>query len=356
MNRNQKLFVPSPIIDAKEKESIKVLCDRYEKMTQPTMLAKAGKKAIKVIPKPVKKAGKNIKDAVKEKEIYLQCIKIISKGFVILEKQAAKSTISEKAILKKLNQIAKENKISNLDEICLLRSYDISKVVSKFKTQGIGLAFVEGGVAGFFGFSALLFNLVSSMFLYFRAVQSIAMFYGYDIKNNASELVIASEVFMKAMSPDSSGSDEISGLIEKIMVMAELTATKQLSKKTWEEMAKHGGIALLLCQVRALANKTAKQALQKAGEKGLEKSLFKTAFEQVGKKLTKESIGKSVPVVGAVVSALLDTTQMNTVLEFADVFYNKRYLYEKEVRINTLFGDTEEFNEIIIDIPNNNNN
>ena len=38
------------------------------------------------------------------------------------------------------------------------------------------------------------------------------------------------------------------------------------------------------------------------------------------------------------IGALFDTAQMNTVLEYADVFYNKRYLFEKEARINTLIG------------------
>lgn len=41
---------------------------------------------------------------------------------------------------------------------------------------------IEGGGTGAFGFWGLPFNLVLSTFLYFRAVQSIAMFYGYDVK------------------------------------------------------------------------------------------------------------------------------------------------------------------------------
>jgi len=60
---------------------------------------------------------------------------------------------------------------------------------------------VEGGTTGAFGFWGLQFNIVLSIFLYFRAVQSIAMFFGYDIKNGSAELVIASEVFTNALSP-----------------------------------------------------------------------------------------------------------------------------------------------------------
>ncbi len=54
-----------------------------------------------------------------------------------------------------------------------------------------------------------------------------------------------------------------------------------------------------------------------------------------------------MPVVGAVIGALFDTVQMSTVLEYADVFYHKRFLLEKEVRINLLL---EPVDEIIIDV------
>lgn len=124
-----------------------------------------------------------------------------------------------------------------------------------------------------------------------------------------------------------------------------------MSKKTWEEMAKHGGIALLMCQMRALANKTAQKALEQAGQKGLEKSLFKNVFEQIGKSMTKKTLRKAVPVVGGVIGALFDTAQMNTVIEYADVFYNKRFLLEKEVRINTLVGVSNTIDSVVIDIP-----
>ena len=116
-------------------------------------------------------------------------------------------------------------------------------------------------------------------------------------------------------------------------------------------MAKHGGVALLICQMRALANKAAQKALEKAGQKGLEESLFKGVFEQIGKNLSKRALGKAVPVAGAVIGALFDTAQMNMVLEYADVFYNKRYLLEKEARINTLIGASCPIESIVIDNP-----
>lgn len=342
--------LPSPIIDAKEDNSMKVLCERYEKLIEPGLLAKAGNKIGTVIPQSIKKAGKIAKDAVTEQEFYAQCMKIAAKGFSTLEKQAAKLTVSENTIVKKINDASKDVNITSIDEVCLARSYDISKLVNKYKTQDLVLAFAEGGGTGFFGFKGLPLNLVLSTFLYYRAVQSVAMYYGYDVKNDPAELVIASDVFINALSPNSQGKNEVTGIIGKIMLMSEVTTIKQLSKKTWTEMAKRGGIALLICQMRALANKAAQKALEKAGQKGLEESLFKGVFEQIGKALTKKALGKAVPVAGAVVGALFDASQMSTILEYADVFYNKRYLIEKEARINTLIGVSAPIDSIVVDI------
>ena len=87
--------------------------------------------------------------------------------------------------------------------------------------------------------------------------------------------------------------------------------------------------------VRAYSEVTQK-AIEEAGVKGLENSTFKTVFEQIGKRLTKDAVKKSIPGVSAVIGAAFDVAQMNTVLNYADVFYNKRFLLEKENRISTL--------------------
>lgn len=338
MNNNKNYIIPTPVVNKKEETSLVALTERYNKLVEPSIIAKAGTKIGEVMPEKLKALGHSMKDAVTEAELYAQCMKVVGEGFNIVEKQAAKLSINEKTIVREINKNLKDNQIESLEEVCLVRSYDISKAVSSYKMQDLGLALVEGGATGYFGFAGLPFNLVLSLFLYYRAVQSIAMYYGYDVKNDSAELVIASEVFMNALSPSSSGSDEMSGIIGKVMLMTELTAVKQTAKKTWTEMASRGGITLLLTQMRALAHKSAQKALEKAGQKGLENSLFKEVFEQIGKKITQKSLGKAIPVAGTVIGALFDTAQMNTILEYADVFYNKRYILEKECRINTLVG------------------
>ena len=43
-----------------------------------------------------------------------------------------------------------------------------------------------------------------------------------------------------------------------------------------------------------------------------------------------------IPGLSAVIGAAFDISQMNTVITYADVFYNKRFLIEKTQRINAL--------------------
>ena len=191
-------------------------------------------------------------------------------------------------------------------------------------------------MTGAMGFWGLPFNIVLITFLFYRAVQSIAMYYGYDVKNDSSELIIASEVFINSLSPASSDLNEMSGMIGKVMLISKATAVGQGVKKGWTEMASRGGVELLLTQMRALAHKSPQKALENVGAKGLEKSIFKDIFEQIGKRLTQKAIAKSVPLVSGVIGALFDSAQMKKVLEYADVFYNKRYLLEKEDRILAL--------------------
>ena len=105
-------------------------------------------------------------------------------------------------------------------------------------------------------------------------------------------------------------------------------------------MAEHGGATLLIAQMRALANAAARKAVQSAGKQGLEKSAFKSIFEQVGRKLTQNVVGKAVPIVGGAVGALFDTSQMNKILNFTEIFYEKRFILEKEERIAALTEGT----------------
>ena len=356
MNTINGYILPEPIIDKKENNALFDLTKKYEGMIKPSKTKAMVSQVIDKIPGKVKDSFNEFKGSITEKELYLKAMQGLAKGFNFMEQLAAKYSIPVSFIIDRINKNAKYNEINSIEEICLARSYEISKLVNKLQTIDYALILAEGAGTGAAGFSGLPFNLVLSTFLYYRAVQSVAMFYGYDVKNNAAELEIASEVFMNSISPANSDSNEMSSIIGKIMLLTEVTAVKQTAKKTWAAMAERGGVTLLLTQMRALANKSAQKALEKAGQKGLEESLFKGVFEQIGKKLSKETIGKTLPYFGAFFGAAFDVETMRRVLKYANIFYNKRFIIEKEVRINTLLGiDTEDIDyESVIDISESN--
>lgn len=342
-------ILPEPIIDDRECEEIDSIAKRYEKMTSPGVLAKAGKKAGELAPAPIKeiagKVGKAAKDTfngLTEQELMAAAVKKAAEGFGELEKQAAKASVSKEHVIQCINAGKQEQKISGISEICLLRAYDIAAVTAKERPQHMGIAFVEGGGTGAAGFWGLPANLALSMLIYFRAVQSVAMFYGYDVKEDPAELVIASEVFQRTMSPSTKG-NPATDYIGKVLVYAESAAVKQAAKKGWAAMIEKGGAALAIAQMRALANKAAQKALEQGGKKAIEAGVFKKTLTQIGQKLTLKNVGRLVPVVGAGFGALFDTAQMNTILDFADLFYHKRFIVEKEQRVQRLTEQTLEY-------------
>lgn len=356
---SKKYIIPEQIIDEKEEKSLITLTETYNKMIEPTAVSKSIIKIGEKIPEPVKNIATITKGKIANNDIFVKSLEILGKGFQSLEQIAAKVTLNEKDVLKKVNPIIIDNEITTLDEICLARSYDLSKIVNKTKFIDIIVALVEGAATGAPGFAGIPFNLVLSTFLFYRAVQSIALFYGYDIKNDPAELQIASEVFLNAINPKNNNDNELSSTMAKIMLLTTTTSVKDTVKKGWTAMAEKGGVHLLLTQMRALANNAAKKALEKAGKKGLEKTVFTEVFEQVGKKLTQKTISKSIPYVGAVIGATIDTAQMIQIIKYADVFYCKRFILEKESRINTLLEshsiDTNIYSDLkIIELDNHN--
>lgn len=320
------------VLDKRELAELDRLKSKYEKMVEPGMLAKAGKVVASVIPKPLKEAVTNAGETVTEQQFYTEAMKVVATGFKILEEQAAKVTICEKAVIEKANKLSPATPIGSLGELCFMRSYDVAKIASAEKLPSMISSFVEGGATGLFGFAGIVPNIVTSTFCYYRAVQSIAMSYGYDVKNDADELMIASEVFATALAPRGSASGEMAGIIGKIMMISEAEAIKQTVKKGWTEMAARGGVALLLTQMRALAHGAAKKALQKAGKEGFENSVFRSVLEQIGKNLGQKAVQRAIPFVSAVIGALFDTGEMGRVLDFADTFYRKRFILEKGMR------------------------
>lgn len=343
-------MLPVPIVDAKEENALLKLQRDYEKLIEPSKVAQLSSKALNKLPNKIKLAAASAKETLSETELMTQAIKYAGTGFKTLEEYAARITISEKTILKSLNKHITNGKIDSLSEVCFARAYDIEKLVTKYKTSDVFIAAVEGAGTGALGFAGLVPNLVLSTFLYFRAVQSVAMCYGYDVKNDFDEMEIASGVFMNSLSPGKdAANNELNAVIGKFMVFTETTAIRQTSRKTWSDMISRGGTTLFIAQMRALAHKSAEKALQNAGVKGFEKNIFNGILQQIGKKATLKSTGQAMPVLGGVFGALFDTAQMNKIINYADIFYRKRFIEEKEVRINSILNLFDS-SQIVIDV------
>jgi hypothetical protein len=85
-----------------------------------------------------------------------------------------------------------------------------------------------------------------------------------------------------------------------------------------------------------LANKAAEKALTKSGQSGLEAGVFRNLLEQLGRRLPKEAGKKGIPFVGAILGAGFDSYLMHRVLTGANLIYHKRFLHEKEARLQIL--------------------
>ena len=333
-----KYIIPDPLLDARELDEIDALAKRYERLVAPSPLRRAGRSIAEAVPQQMKDAARAAFNGLSKQELIAGAIAFAADGFSRLEEQAAKTMVSREYVLQRINAGKQHEKVSKLREICLMRSYEVAKIAADERLQHMGIAFAEGGSTGAAGFWGIPANLALSMLIYFRAVQYVAMFYGYDVKDDPSELVIAGEVFVQSISSGGDGAKTTNTYVGKVLAYAEGAAMKKAANKGWQAMAEAGGAALLVTQMRAMASKAAQKALDKSGQKALEGGVFKNVLKQIGDRLTLKSIGKMVPVLGAGFGALFDTAQMNQVLDFADIFYHKRFILEKPERVSEISG------------------
>lgn len=343
-------LAPSPVVDEKEKAELDMLTAQFESLIKPNPVAmlaqKAGDAVIQGTSKAIAIIGKD--------DLYNESMGIISDAFSKVGDSASKISVSEEYVVSEINRALEGVQISTVEEVRFLRSYDLSSIACEQRKQHLALALAEGAATGAPGLPGIPFNLVLSTFLFYRAVQSVAMFYGYDVKNDPAELELAGEVFMEAMSVGQSldAGDKpdgaVSAQITKLMMLGEIATVKQTINKGWAEMAKRGGACLVVAQIRAMGNAGVKRTLENTGKKGLEVGVFKSVFEKIGKQLSKDVVSKAVPVVGGVLGAAFDTAQMNTILKYADLFYHKRFIVEKEMRIDALLAgrSIDDFLEI----------
>ena len=159
-----------PVIDKKELASFERLTEKYNKMIEPSKSEKVIEKAETLVPESVKKAGTLLGEWITEQELYQQVLKLMVSGFKDIEERVSKYTISESTIIKNISKQSQYISISTIDEICLVRSYDIAKAISRNKDMNCLCAVIEGGITGVAGFWGLPFNLLFSLFFYFGYV------------------------------------------------------------------------------------------------------------------------------------------------------------------------------------------
>ena len=339
---NGNWVLPDPLLTNRELAELEALTEQYEKMVAPSKLKqltdKAGSKIPENLRATVGDALDGLTSEIQQQELYAQVMKQVVDGFKVIEEQAAKYSVTEAQIVEAANTTLENVTIRSIDELFMLRSFDVAKIAAGENGKHLLLAATEGAVTGAPGFAGLPFNIVFSMFLYYRAVQSVAMMYGFNVKEDPAEMVIAGDVFSNAMAPSAGSADGMALAIGKVMLVAEMEGVKQTVKKGWTAMAARGGAAMLVTQIRALANVAARKALENTGKKSIESSVFKNVLEQIGRNITQKSLGKAIPVFGGAVGALFDVSQMNRVLQYANIFYYKRFIIEKQERVAILVG------------------
>lgn len=332
---------PVPVLDEREEELIAKLTDEYLEFTKPGFFKKILSDAKGLIPESfnnkLKKLTKNISDSITETDMYKKIVDASGEYFTELNKLTSELTISEKEIVRKMVEAG--NNFSKFNQICALRSYNIEKVIHKKKLYHLMLATVEGGITGAPGLIGVPFNIVLSLFLYFRTTQLIAMHYGYDVKNDPREMEFASKVTMGILSPSvDSKSDSVEAIIAKLMINSNLSMLRNalLKNATLEQLASKGGSYLFYVQVRAVASKAAEKALLKSGEKGLEFGVFRNLVESIAKSMTKKATTRAIPYISAVIGGIMDGYVMLKIVKGSNLIYHKRFLVEKETRVDKL--------------------
>lgn len=329
-------------LDQKEIELLDTLTQEYEKFIEPgtviKQLTRTKDKVSGLLPEKVKKITTDSLKKASDWVVIQKVIESAGKGFGTVQENTARVTFDKSKIVHYLGDDTYQ--ISEFEQICRLRSYHIEGIaLNNRKLLDLPVAFAGGGVTGFFGLWGVPFNLAYTFFMYYRSVQAVALYYGYDVIDDPRELEFASSVTVTCLSPhlESNNIQNLGSIIGKMMFATNVTTLKEsLSKLTYTQMAERGGAELLYVQIRALANSQAKKALEKAGKEGAEAGIFKNLLEQIGRRMGKETGKKAVPVLGAIIGSLSDTHTMNKIIKGANLIYHKRFLFEKNIRVNAL--------------------
>lgn len=329
-----------PIHDERESRLLEKLTEDYKAFVAPGRVTQAISALTKqlgaVAPERLRRLATDAIGIAVESDLIKTALTHAGHGFHEIIKHASRFAQSHQGVVDVLRSNGLN--VESFEHICGHRSYEIERVCTGLNYRDVLAAITEGAATGAPGLPGVPFNIALSFFLYFRAAQSTALYYGYDVIGDPRELELASEVTLASLAPNNEkGAETLGGLIGKMMVAANVSALRHsLSRRTYEEMARRGGAELLYVQIRAMANQAASRALRGAGKDGLENSIFRKMLERVGSGLPKEAGKKAVPLLGAVIGGLSDGYYMSRVLRGSNLIYHKRFLFEKEERVRLL--------------------
>ena len=350
MSAPQAHLAPDPILDERELSSLDALAERYRSLNEPGPIARGAAIAGLFVPNEAKNAWDRGKRRLStgvsaHRDLYDQAIAVVGRGFDKLEQQAAELSSSESFVLSRVNE-ASGRRLHSLNEFCLLRSYEVAEAVASYKRADRQIAFLEGCLTGLPGFAGIPFNIALATLLGFRATQSVATFYGFDIKNDPAELALAGEVFIHSMEHHApvNGADaashfeETTSPIERVLLVGRGVAIKIGVKSGWKELAMRGGVTVLMTEMRTVALRTAEEQAARVGAREIEQLVLRDALQQAGKDAAQKLVQRSIPVVSGIIGGYFDTKKVARALEVADIFYQKRFILEKEKRVQDLLA------------------
>ncbi|WP_051633885.1 hypothetical protein [Bifidobacterium adolescentis] len=104
-------YVPSPILDLREKKRLDKVTRDYEKMLEPGPVQKAGNAIARVIPDQVKSFADTMGVAVSQAELYTRIMEYVVQAYAKLEEQAVRYTIDEDNVCERLNKVHTDGEI-----------------------------------------------------------------------------------------------------------------------------------------------------------------------------------------------------------------------------------------------------
>ena len=359
-------LVPSPVLDERELASIDALTERYHALNEPGPVARGVAIAGLFVPNEVKDAWSRGRQRLSRatdahRDLYMQAIEVVGRGFDHLERQAAELSCSTSFILTRVNETSGRH-LHHLEEICLLRSYEIASALEPYKRADRQIAFLEGCLTGLPGIAGIPANIALATLLGFRATQSVASFYGYDVKRDPAELALAGEVFIHSMEHHAPAGEGDEGArfeaatspVERVLLISKGVAVKIGVKSGWKELAMRGGVAALMTEMRSIALRaaeeqmvltaekhairTAEEQAARVGAREIEQMVVRDALQQASKDATQKFVQRSIPLVSGAIGGYFDAKKVARALEVADIFYQKRFILEKETRIQNLLA------------------